>query len=136
MLMSSEQWFPCELLCAFAWLDRTWDRAETSPVGAPWCIYLQSGLLLFLVIFFFLKIDFSSGAFAIFLFRCCGCPRWELWPCETPWWLRSIGRGGFCSDLPRYAFLLNLKIRFRFTVLFYIVCYVLLHLERDFALFF
>ena len=75
MLMSSEQWFPCELLFAFAWLDRTWDRAETSPVGAPWYIYLQSGLLLFLVIFFFLKIDFSSGAFAIFLFRCCGCPR-------------------------------------------------------------
>ena len=134
--MNSEQWLPCEVLCAFAWLDHTCDRAETSPVGAPWCLYLQSGLLFILFIFFFLKIDFSSGAFAIVLFRCCGCPRWEVWPCEAPWWLSSIGRGGFCSDLPRCAFLLNLKIRFRFTVLFYIVCYVLLHLERDFTLFF
>ena len=61
MLVSSEQWFPCELLCAFAWLDRTWDRAETSPVGAPWCIFLQSGLIFFLVIFFFIKIDFPLG---------------------------------------------------------------------------
>ena len=47
MLMSSEQWPPYEVLCAFAWLDRTWDRAETSPVVAPWCLYLQSGLLFF-----------------------------------------------------------------------------------------
>ena len=75
MLMSSEQWLPCEVLCAFGRLHRTWDRAETSPVGAPWCLYLQSGLLLILVIFYFLKIDFSSGAFDIFFFRCCGCPR-------------------------------------------------------------
>ena len=67
MVMSSEQWVPCKLLCAFAWLDRTWDRAETSPVGAPWCLYLQSGLLFFRY-FFFLKIDFSSGAFATMKF--------------------------------------------------------------------
>ena len=45
--MSSEQWLPFEVLCAFAWQDRTWDQAETSPVGAPWCLYLQSGLLFF-----------------------------------------------------------------------------------------
>ena len=75
MLMSSEQWLPSKVLCPFAWLDRTWDRAETSPVGAPWCLDLQSGLLPLLGIFFFLKIDFSSGAFPIFLFRCCGSPR-------------------------------------------------------------
>ena len=55
---------------------------------------------------------------------------------KLQWQLRSIERGGFCSDLPRCAFLLNLKIRFRFTGLFYIVCYVLLHLERNFTLFF
>ena len=64
MLMSSEQWLPCEVLCAFAWLDRTWDRAETSPVGVPWCLYLQSGLL-FLLIFFFLKIGPSLYSFFI-----------------------------------------------------------------------
>ena len=59
--MTSEQWLPCEVLCAFAWLDRTWDRAETSPVGAPWCLYLQPGLLLFLVIFSSLKSTFPLG---------------------------------------------------------------------------
>ena len=86
--------------------------------------------------FFFFKIDISFGAFATVLFCCYGCPQWEVWPCEAPWQLRSIERGGFCSDLPRCAFLLNLKIRFPFTVPFYINCYVLLHLQRDFTLFF
>ena len=65
MIMSSEQWLTWEVLCAFAWLDRTWDRVETSPVGAPWCLYLQSGLIYFLVILFLLKIDFPSMAFTI-----------------------------------------------------------------------
>ena len=54
MLMSSEQWLPCEVLCAFAWLDSTWDWADTSPVGAPWCLFLQSGLLFILFYLFFL----------------------------------------------------------------------------------
>ena len=89
----------------------------------------------FLVIFFFLKTDFSTWAFTIVLFVVAAVLDERFEPCEA-WWLRSIGRGGFCSDLPRCAFLLHLKIQFRFTVLFYIVCYVLLHLERDFTLLF
>ena len=64
MLTSSEQWIPCEVLRTTSWLYRPWDRAETSPVGAPWCLYLQSGLIFFLIIFFVIKIDFFSGAFA------------------------------------------------------------------------
>ena len=49
----------------------------------------------------------------------------------------SIGRwGGFWSGLPRWAFFLTLAIRFRFAVLFYVLCYFFLRLERDFTLFF
>ena len=49
----------------------------------------------------------------------------------------SIGRwGGFCSDLPRWASFLTLAIRFRFAVLFYVLCYFFLRLERNFTLFF
>ena len=65
------------------------------------------------------------------------CRRWEVWPCRAPWRVCSIRRwGGFCSDLPRWAFVLTLTIRFRFAVLFYVLCYFFLRLERDFTLFF
>ena len=38
--------------------------------------------------------------------------------------VRSIRRGGFCSDLPRWGFLLTLSIRLRSAVLFYVVFYL------------
>ena len=131
--MSSEQWPKSEVLWFRSFLGGLDNRVENSPRGCQ-ADYLGDYGAAFSNFFLFVeKIDVSVASAMFLLFPWFGCRRREVWPCPAPWRVCSIRRwGGFCSDLPRWAFLLTLTIRSRFAVLFTFICYFFLRLERDF----
>ena len=135
--MSYEQWPTSEVLWFRSFLGGTGNRVETFPMGYQ-ADYLGDYGATFSNFSLFHEKIYPLLSSAIFLLcRSFGCRRWEVWPCPAPWRVCSIGRWGwFCSDLPRWVFLLILTIRFRFSVLLYVTCYVFLRLERRFMLFF